>query len=134
MTKEERMKVLSEQQDWKESVMKVCAPALISICTHQNDIKSHLEPVLNFTAEITKMEAICSAVRAMNAELPLLRAMFKHADHVMIVRPIITIIANVCSCCTDGYKETLARCGTIAVMSQVVNVHKKDTKVFDNFL
>jgi hypothetical protein len=130
MTKEERMKLLAEQQDWKESVMKVCAPALISLCTHQNDVKSYLEPVLNFTAEVTKLEAICTAVRAMNAELPLLRAIFKHTDHAEIVRPIMTIIANVCSCCTDGYKETLARCGTIAVLSNVVNVHMKDSKVF----
>jgi hypothetical protein len=134
MTKEQRMKLLSEQEDWKESVMKVCAPAIISLCTHQNEVISYLEPVLIFTAEITKLETICTAIRGMHAELPLLRAIFKHSDHLEIVRPIIIIIANVCSCCTDGYKETLARSGTIAVMSRVVNVHMKDSQVVPFFL
>jgi hypothetical protein len=129
MAKDQRMKLISEQEVWKESVMKVCAPALVILCTHQNEIKTYLEPVLNFTAEITKLEAICTAIRGMHAELPLLRAIFKHADYLNIVRPIITIIANMCSCCTDGYKETLARSGTISVISKVVDVHKQDSKV-----
>jgi len=129
MTKDQRMKMLAEQHDWKEAVMKVSAPALVNLFTQQNDARAYLEPALNFLAEVTKIEALCHAVRGMNVELPLLRAIFKHADHVSIVRPIVTTIANVCSCCTDGYKETLARSGTIAVMSTVVNAHITDSKV-----
>jgi hypothetical protein len=129
MTKEQRLKTLAEQKNWKEAVMKVSAPALVSICTHQNEIKVYLEPVLNFLAEVSKIEALCAAIQEMNAELPLLRAIYKHSDHLTIVRPIISIIANVCSCCNDGYKETLARCGTIAVISTVVGLHMKDSKV-----
>lgn len=133
MSKDQRMKLLADQQDWKESVMKVSAPAVASLCTHQNDVKEYLEPVLNFMAEATKMEVMCSKVRGMNIELPLLRAIFKHSNHLRIVRPITAIIANICSCCTDGYKETLARSGTIAVLSNVVKIHKTDSKVRQKF-
>ncbi len=129
MTKEQRMKLLADQLDWKEAVMKVSAPAVVSLCTHQNDVKEYLEPVLNFMAEATKMETLCTSFRGMNIELPLLRAIFKHSNHLRIVRPIITIIANICSCCTDGYKETLARSGTVVVLSSVVKFHQTDTKV-----
>lgn len=129
MTKEQRTKLLAEQQDWKEAVMKVSAPALVHLCTHQNDVKVYLEPALNFLAEVTKIGALCAAAQKMNVELPLLRALYKHADHASIVRPIVSIIANVCSCCNDGYKETLARSGTIAVMSKVVKSHMTDSKV-----
>ena len=129
MTKDERMKMLAEQLDWKEAVMRVSAPALVNLSTQQNDAKVYLEPALNFLAEVTKIEALCTAVRGMNVELPLLRAIFKHAGHASIVRPIMTTIANVVSCCTDGYRETLARSGTIAIMSSVVNVHITDSKV-----
>jgi len=133
MTKDQRMKLLADQEDWKESVMKVSAPAVANLCTHQNDVKEYLESVLNFLAEATKMEAMCNKVRGMNIELPLLRAIFKHSNHLRIVRPIISIIANICSCCTDGYKETLARSGTIAVLSNVVKIHKTDSKVRKQF-
>jgi len=133
-SKDQRMKLLADQQDWKESVLKVSAPAVASLCTHQNDVKEYLEPVLNFMAEATKMEMMCNKVRGMNIELPLLRAIFKHSNHLRIVRPISAIIANICSCCTDGYKETLARSGTIAVLSNVVKIHKTDSKVRQKFV
>jgi hypothetical protein len=133
MSKEQRLQLLDEQQVWKEAVMRVSAPSLVSLCTHQNEIKAYLAPALNFLAEVSTIPAICSAVQAMNVELPLLRALFKHADHATIVRPILSIIANVCSCCNDAYKETLARSGTIAVMSKVVNQHMTDSKVRCSF-
>jgi hypothetical protein len=129
MTKEQRLKMLSEQQEWKETVMKVCSPSVVSLCTHQNDFRVYLEPALNFLAEISKMKDLCRSIQAMNAELPLLRAIFKHSDHMIIVRSAVVILSNLCSSCNDGYRETLARCGTISVLSSVVNLHLTDSKV-----
>jgi hypothetical protein len=68
MSKDQRMKLLADQQDWKESVMKVSAPAVASLCTHQNDVKEYLEPVLNFMAEATNFNSGVSNINSNEVE------------------------------------------------------------------